>query len=676
MATQDVLSARLEVKDSFTSKLNNFIKSINNADKAFEKFINNADKSARILEKTFDVIDKKVSSVTTKIITQTDSMTNKIVNSSNKVEQAQNKTINNLTSKYGKMGKDVQEIFKVINKDAENLAKSGIKLNLGGGNKNSNNSNNRIFDNIGNVKTDNLMSGILSGSLTRVIGSLSIIGAGVSGVKKVLDTIDGWMQQGFNILNTLSGNLLSYQGIKEGLLEASQFETNRVALDVLYNNNSEVGQKYYQMGTKLAKETPYSESEVGELQKKLAGANVNYDSKQLMTLLDVASVKPELGASHVGFSLVDAMSGRSTSLKTNYMLDNKEVNKYLQSLKKSKNISDRENYKKWKDAFNKTGTVNNKQEYFDLIINYVQKQTSYNGLTEKYSHTISGMIDRLQGNWETLKADLLGIDANGTGKMKPNQITVVSAFNDFMTNLNKWLDDDKTKGMLTDLGSGLGQGVKAITDALSDLLKNVDWKEVGKKLKEMGESIAKIAKDISNSPAFTNFINNLPNLIERILGSKVIDTTTKANQAKEISKGNPVGAGVVGAYGWWMKQLNNLGLVNPEDAIKYSSSSVSNEADSRGFLDNIMYNASQMGNQIKNFGAYLFSPSPDTLLTDANASTILSQNSNITEDQRNQVKDMMKDDNVATYNITIGEIKADNFEQIIDSIQKAQANHK
>jgi hypothetical protein len=306
MAVQDVLSARLEVKDSFTSKLSIFITKTNNAEKAFEKFINNTDMSARILEKTFDVLDKKIDSVITKIGAQSDVMTNKITSSANKIEQAQNKVVTNLTSKYGKMGTDVQGIFKTINKDAETLTKSGIKLNLGGGNNNTTGGTSHNHGGSSNIlgNTDRALTSLLSGDFQMMAMQMGFIGGAILGVSKILSTIENWTQQGFNALNNLSGNLLSYDGLKEGLENAGQFETNRVAMDVLYGNNPTIGQEYYKMGTYLAKKTPYSEQSVGELQKKLAGSHVNYKQDDLMTLLDIASIKPELGAEHVGFSVV------------------------------------------------------------------------------------------------------------------------------------------------------------------------------------------------------------------------------------------------------------------------------------------------------------------------------------------------------------------------------------
>ena len=200
------------------------------------------------------------------------------------VQDTQEKAVGNIENKYKNMGKDVQDIFKVINKDAETLAKSGIKISLGNVSdvkkrKSNQDSSSSIFSNsifTGN-KTESFLGGLLSGNLNKMIGTMSIVGAGIVGIKKGLDTMNGWAQQEFNAINTLSGNLLSYQGLKEGLQKAGQFESNRIAMDVLYGNNPVIGQKYYAMGTKLAKDTPYSEVGVGTLQKKLAGAHVTYN---------------------------------------------------------------------------------------------------------------------------------------------------------------------------------------------------------------------------------------------------------------------------------------------------------------------------------------------------------------------------------------------------------------
>lgn len=676
MAGQDILSARLEVKDSFTSQLDKFVNTVNKADSTFDKFINNADKSARILEKTFDVIENKVSSVATKITAQTEIMTTKITSSANKVEQAQSKVITNLTSKYGKMGEDVQSIFKTINKDAETLAKSGIKLSLGGGNS----SGESIGGSHGKSSNpfmggDNVLSSLLSGDFQMMAMHLGIIGGAVLGVTKMLSTIDNSMQQGFNILNNLSGNLLSYQGLKEGLQTAGQFETNRVAMDVLYGNDPKIGQQYYQMGTYLAKKTPYTESGVGELQKKLAGAKVDYSKDDLMTLLDIASIKPELGAEHVGFSIVDAMAGRSTSLKTNYMLDNKEINKYLQSLNKSNDVQDRDNAKKWKDAFNKTGTVNNKQEYLDLLVDYVRKETKYTGLTDRYSKTMNGLIDRIQGNWETIQADLLGIDANNTG-MSKSGTNVFNSVKKFIDYMDDWLSSSKASNMFDKLGTGLGEGVDSIAVAVESMINEINWDEVGNTFKNIGDAVSKVVKAFTSNPQFEKILDKLPDIIERILNNKMLEYVTKTDSQSKYAQGDVVGGLYSQANGYASRARNYFGDKSAVDNYN-TTQKYMDDYSNRGVSGNIGYNGSNILSQLKHVFNMLASPSGNAFLTDTNASTYLAQNSNLNDDQRNQIQNMINGDDKVTYNsITIHEIRANSFDEILNSIQQAQANQK
>lgn len=670
MSDIDVLSARLEVNDSFTSKLNNFIKVTENADKTFEKFINNADRNSRILEKTLDVIEKKVNSMTTIITAQTDVITNKIINSTNKIEQTQNKITNNITSRYTKMGKDISNVFKDIGKDAEVLAKTTVSVNTNekpiNNKNNKSSSHNKHNSYLGNV--DFAMNSLLGGDFSMMLMNLGIIGAGIIGMKKVLDTINGWAQQGYNALNTLSTGLFSVGGIQKGLEDASGFESARVAMDALYGNESE-GQQYYSMGIKAAQKSMFKESDVVALQKKLAGGHINYTDNPdaLKAMLGMASLKPQLGAEKVGFSILDAMYGRTTSLKTNYMIDNKEVQAYLKSLQKTDPI----NAKKWKNAFNTKGAVDNKQEYFDLLINYVKNNTHYAKLTDEISQTLQGRMSTLQGNWEILKADLLGID-QVTGKVRDG--SAFYYFKEGVNDLINWLNSSNVKQMLSSFGQGLGEASRSILDAFQYLLKNIDWKQLGDIIKKIGESIAKIVKDLTANPAFMKLLDQLPDLIERILNSKAIEVITEGKQAKDIANGKPISAGVDGAYGWWVKSANNAGALSPSEATKIMTTSSDNDS---SFSSNLSNNASQLGMQMHNAISWMMPITRDkAYLTDANASTYLEQNSNLSSDQKSQIKDMISNDSQTIYHITVGEVKTDSAEDLIKQLQSLQSNQK
>ena len=83
---------------------------------------------------------------------------------------------------------------------------------------------------------------------------------------------------------------------------------------------------------------------------------------------------------------------------------------------------------------------------------------------------------------------------------------------------------------------------------------------------------------------------------------------------------------------------------------------------------------------LNNVGTWL-NPNKDkredkTFLTGSNASTYLDQNQNLTKEQKDTIKDTINADNQTIYHITIGEIKANNFDEIMKSLKSIQSNQK
>jgi ABC-type transporter Mla subunit MlaD len=663
MADQDVLSAKLEVKDSFTSQLNKFVTAVNNSENAFNKFMTKVEQSTSKMEQSIDKVNKKLDQFTQKVNNITNSISANINKSTQKIEQSQTNSMNNILKKYTKMGTDVQGIFKTINKDAEGLGKSGLNIKLGNQSSTKSlsrtNSDSMISGIFAGQKTESFLSGILSGNFTRILGSMSLIGAGITGIVKVMDTIESWLQQGYNILNTLSTGLLSPSGIYEGAKDAGKFEQNRVAMDILYGNNKDLGQKYYKMGVQTAKKTTYGEEETGELQKKLAGAHISYTQDQLNLLADIASVKPEQPLSKVGFSIVDAMYGRTTSLKSQYMLDNKEIQAYLKKALSGK-VTDKETGKKvdaskWKDAFNPTGTVKNKQEYFDLLTSFVVNETYYKGLNGEIMKTALGKLDRLQGNWETLKAQILGIDANETGEVRKG--SVIDALSKSLDNLSEWLDKPNVKILMENFGDSLGKAVSTIADTFENLLNNVDWQEIGKVIKNLGDTISSFVKSLTSDPEFKKLLDNLPTVVKTVLKDKEIEAKTKVGVDANLASGNYFDAFKAWGHGFDDKVANYFGFSTQMDSA-------------HGLIDN-------PSKGITNMFAWMSPITQDkAYLTDANASTYIDQNPNLNGTQRNEIKDMLDTDSQSIYNITIGEVKTDSAEDLIKQLQNLQNNTK
>lgn len=76
-------------------------------------------------------------------------------------------------------------------------------------------------------------------------------------------------------------------------------------------------------------------------------------------------------------------------------------------------------------------------------------------------------------------------------------------------------------------------------------------------------------------------------------------------------------------------------------------------------------------------GDYTTQYSGTNIVTDYNASTYLAKNSNLNDEQREEIHDYMKNDNVGVYNnITIQTITANNFDEIMESLKQAQGNSK
>jgi hypothetical protein len=243
--------------------------------------------------------------------------------------------------------------------------------------------------------------------------------------------------------------------------------------------------------------------------------------------------------------------------------------------------------------------------------------------------------------------------------------------------MDNWLSSSKASTMLESLGTGLGKGVDGITSAIEKMMDKIKWDEVGSTFEKVGDAVGKVIDKITSSPQFKDLLDELPNIIDKILKNEAIKLVTEGKTNSDLAQGK------VGQYAsdWTeghIAQLENMMGIKPDwgmysdtgndtvsDAMK---SSQKNDSD---------WLKSKLGFGFFSDGNLLGFSSDNHFATDTNASTYLAQNSNLNDDQRDQLKNMIRNDSVATYNtITIGEIKADSFDEIMQSIQQAQANQK
>ncbi|MFR2889237.1 hypothetical protein [Clostridium butyricum] len=552
---QNIFGGRLSLEDGFSNSFQRFVNGVLTAENKFKQFassiVNSNQKIVNETSKTSQQVDR----IAQRFISKGDTVANAINKANDRVRENQEKTVEGLAQKYIKLGMTIQEAYAKAKQESNKI--------WNGNTDNQNPNSNREFNMNDGFK--DFAQSFLSGGFGGVLGKLGLIGSAAMAGVSLLKTIDSALDTGFDILNKASDGLLSIDGIKEGLQQATTFEQGRVALDTLMGGEAQ-GLKYYQMGTKIAKDTPYSETDLINIEKKLGATGIQWNENDLMAMLDTASVKPELGAEHIAFSIVDAMQGRVSSLKMNYGISNEKLQEYLKTLKKT----DKSKYNQFKNALNKEGTAKDEQQYFNLIIDYIKKQTNYNGLTKEYANTLGGQVDRLGGLWETLKVDLLGLDANNTGKAKDG-ITVFSSVKKAIDGFSNWLEKDNTQLLLNDVGEALGKAINSFATAFEHLLENVDWEKVGNAFEEIADSASQFVEDFIDSGKLKEIEDSFSTAGKMVLNNKMIKTETDANLLADLAKHDYLGYAADWFNGKQHSFFNSIGMEDHYQKVQRES---------------------------------------------------------------------------------------------------------
>lgn len=656
----NILGGRLTIEDGYTNAFQRFANGILTAENKFKQFassiLNSNQKITNDTSKTSQQVDK----IAQRFIQKGDTVANAINKANDRVRENQEKTIEGLAQKYIKLGMTIQEAYAKAKQESN-------KIWNGTGNQNFN-QNSMNEPNMTDGFKDFAQS-FLSGGFGGVLGKLGLIGSAAMAGVNLLKTIDNALDTGFDMLNKASDGLLSVDGIKEGLQQATTFEQGRVALDTLMGGEEE-GLKYYQMGTKLAKETPYSETDLINIEKRLGATGIQWNEDDLMTMLDTASLKPDLGAEHIAFSIVDAMQGAIISLKRNYGISNEDLQEHLKNLKKT----DKSQYNQFKKALNKQGVADDKQQYFNLIMDYIRKQTNYNGLTEKYANTLGGQVDRLGGLWETLKVDLLGLDANNTGRAKDG-ITVFSSIKEAVDNFATWLEGDNATLLLNNAGEALGKSINSLTGSFEYLLENTDWEKVGKAFEEISDSVSKFVEDFIDSGRLDKILDALPKIVDMTVNDKAIDAETKGNVAADLANKNLIGAANSFVEGKTHKALNLIGFNDEYEKIKSWLPDFSTLASSLGSNNGVGFEliASDLIKK-KLFGK---SDNDTKYYTDSQVIDLISK-SNLSSNEADNLKNIITSDDKPSYeiNVTAGASIDEILEALRKELEDAQNNRK
>ena len=124
---------------------------------------------------------------------------------------------------------------------------------------------------------------------------------------------------------------------------------------------------------------------------------------------------------------------------------------------------------------------------------------------------------------------------------------------------------------------------------------------------------------------------NLPKIVEKLVNNKIIDTRSKVEVETNLVNNKPIEAG----KSWIGGKINQfVNWFNPE-----------------------MYATDQTG------------------MTDLQVIKLINS-SDLTIKQKNDMTDLIKNDNSPSYSIHIEKIEANNFDEIMESIKQAQANRR
>lgn len=625
--SDNIFGGRLSLEDGYTSALQRFANGVLASENRFEQFANSVINSNQRITNDTTKTSQQIDKIAQRFIRQGDSVADAINKANDRVKQNQEKTIEGLAQKYIKLGMNIQDAYSKAEHKSNNIWNGGGGPSAGGPG--------------GSDGFKDFAESFLNSGFAGIVGKLGLIGAGITAGITVMKTMNNWMEQGFGILNKVSDGLFSYDGVKSAVEESMDFETGRMKLNLFYGDEQK-GLEAYQNATYEAKKTYASETDTIDITSKLAQMSITPTRDQLEKLLDVAGTRDEVDTSHIGLAVKEAIEGRIAMLQM-YGINNKNLKSHYDSLKKS----NPEEYKSLKGALSKKGTAGDPQKYFNLLTSYIE-QSPMNGYAETYAKSIKGKLERLEGVWANLKSEIMGIDTiNGTAK----EGGVFAAVAEMVDNLKDKLDDANTISGLETIGNSFGSVFTSISDAFSEVLEPDTINKVADSIVKIGDSLANLINNFINSGQLDNILDKLPDLTEKIVGNEIIKKTASFKVDADIAQGHWLDAGYDLIKGKFDRLDNAFGLRPTADIISGDNNV--------NYGPGYRYNVGQQ------------------MLTDANASVVIERNKNLSEDEKNKLKDYINGDNPTTYNnITIQKVEANSFDEIMRSLKAAQGNRK
>lgn len=637
---ENILGGKLSLEDNYSSALSRFANKVLGAENRFKQFADKVTGSNNKIGNSITKSQQDIEKFAQKFIEKGNSVANAINKATKIVEGNQERTIDGLTKKYLKLGMTIQDAYSKA-KQESNYIWNGDSKPTG--------SNDGIKD---------FAESFLSGGFGGMIGKLGLIGTGVMATVSILKKIDGAMDTGFGILNKLSGNMFSYEGIKQSLGTAMDYQSTRAKLDLFYGSKEE-GESAYKLASKVALNTfadPQSLAEAMSIMKK---NNVDTDEEDLYTFLDMVGARGEGTTSkEVGLAIEDAMNGEWERLKE-YSITTTKLKKYLEELKKT----DKATYKELKNTFNKQGSVTDPQKAYKLIMNYV-RNSPINGYAEQYAKTAQGSLDNLTGLWEQIKVSIMGLDDAG------NVIegSALFHFSEMVNNLKETLGSDSATKGFGEISKGVGEGFKAFGEAFDDVLEKTDWEKVGKAIADSIGVISDAIINLSESGALQDLAENLPTLVDTLLNNKILKETGKAQIAIDLANGNYTGA--INDFGNNVldRGMNTLGIKNKDGSVKKNDFNIwsllySNPITAPTAFWGDLISGKSSGNS--------------DMITDSQIENMI-RKSDLSNVQKADLRKAIVESGISNDKVVIQNmvVNANNFDEIMESLKQAQANRR
>ena len=626
---QKTLSCTIKVNDNFTSTLNKFTQNIQKSEQAFNKFANSLERATNKIITNINRINTKLSSMEQKTNYVANNISNTSIRQANTMQQNQERVIGQIEQRYQQMEQRIIRNLNNINSNTRNTINGLNGGNNGNGNRNTGRGEG------GDNDFNNTLGSLLSGNFGSILGKLGLIGSAITGVTAIAKTISASLDTGFEILNKATGNLFSYDGIKDAMEESMNFETGRQSLDLFYGDK---GAKEYSVATKIAKETFASETQTIDIVGKLGMLGIDVNEQQLRNLIDIAGTRPSVSTEHVGLAVQEALEGRSAMLKM-YGVNNAKLQNYLNDLKKS----NPKEYKQLKGAINKKGTVTDQQKYWLLLNSYIE-QSPMHDFANTYAKTVKGKLERMNGVIDNVKAEIMGIDVK-TGM--PKQNGAFEAFGTAIDALKDKLEDPKMQANFEKMGQAFGNVIGSISDAVIYLIDNIDWESFSETIKEIGKNIADFIEKLDKSGILKQVKDDFSNTAKKVVNNEVIKAETKTKITNDNINGN-----VWNSMMDWMigKEQQIVNYFSPDMYKKMTSA----YTDENGKIVSDYWSNSDL----------IFQANVDNSLNKA---------------QKKELADFLKDNSEKGqnyYEVHIDHITANNFDEIMASLKQASNNRK